>query len=97
MSTDASSAALHALVYGRVQGVGFREFVRRQAEALGLTGWVRNLADERAVELEATGNRAALEQLVRSLHEGPRLANVSRVEIEWLEPGSSGAGFVIRT
>jgi acylphosphatase len=66
------------LVSGRVQGVGFRWFVEREAATLGLTGWVRNREDGR-VEVMATGTREQLAALYRSLHEGPRAARVDEV------------------
>ncbi len=75
---------LHAIVRGDVQGVGFRYFVQRRAQQLGLTGWVRN-NDDGTVELVAEGSRQDLEQLKRSLEEGPRLARVQRVETRWSE------------
>lgn len=67
------------VVYGRVQGVGFRWFVLRQAERLGLTGLARNLRDG-SVEVIADGTEAALAELERALEQGPRAAHVERVE-----------------
>jgi acylphosphatase len=78
---------LHAVVHGDVQGVGFRYFVQRKAQQLGLQGWVRN-NDDGSVELVAEGGREALEQLKRALQEGPRMARVDRVETQW----STGTG-----
>ena len=75
---------LHAIVHGDVQGVGFRYFVQRKAQQLGLTGWVRN-NDDGTVELVAEGTRQQLEDLKRVLEEGPRLARVDRVETKWSE------------
>jgi acylphosphatase len=72
-------AVLHALVRGRVQGVGFRWFVRERARQLGVRGWVRNRSDG-AVEIEAEGDLARLEELRRSLAEGPAGAVVSSVD-----------------
>jgi acylphosphatase len=69
------------VVSGRVQGVGFRWFVRSLARELGLTGWVRNLADGR-VEAEASGAPEALEAFERRLREGPRGAAVAAVEVQ---------------
>lgn len=71
---------LSARVVGRVQGVGFRWWVRHQAAALGLTGWVMNADDERAVELVAEGQPAALAELERRLRSGPPGARVDRVD-----------------
>jgi acylphosphatase len=82
MSTQ-PPVALHAIVRGRVQGVGFREFVLREALSLGLTGYARNLSDGRSVEVVAEGRRDLLERLVEGLSEGPRGANVQDVETHW--------------
>lgn len=70
-------------VAGRVQGVGFRYFVRVQARDLGLTGRVRNLRDG-SVEVEAAGPEPALADLREALREGPRGARVESVEEEEL-------------
>jgi len=73
---------LHAVVHGDVQGVGFRYFVQRKAQQLGLQGWVRN-NDDGTVELVAEGSRLQLDELRRALDDGPRLARVDRVETRW--------------
>ncbi|MFO0726023.1 MAG: acylphosphatase [Myxococcota bacterium] len=67
------------LVSGIVQGVGYRDFVVRQASGLGLLGWVRNLYDER-VEVWAEGSAEAVALLRVQLEEGPRYAEVRAVE-----------------
>jgi acylphosphatase len=72
---------LSARVFGRVQGVGFRWWVVREAEALGLTGWVMNHEDERSVELVAEGSTSGLDRLEQLLHDGPPGARVERVEV----------------
>ncbi len=69
---------LHVRVEGRVQGVGFRWFVREAAVARGLSGWVRNLADG-AVEVLAAGDPSALAALRATLAEGPPHARVDRL------------------
>src|SRR2546421_8024107 len=66
-----SMERLHAVVRGDVQGVGFRYFVQRKADQLGVRGWVRN-NDDGTVEVVAEGERAALEQLASALEGGPR-------------------------
>jgi acylphosphatase len=71
---------LTARVTGRVQGVGFRWWVRRHAEALGLTGWVMNANDERAVEIVAEGPPAALDEFERLIGRGPSGAYVEAVD-----------------
>jgi acylphosphatase len=85
---------LHATVRGRVQGVGFRWFVCRQARALGLTGWVANLADG-SVELGAEGDRRALQRLLEVLAEGPDGSHVHAVEHVFAEGTLGRARFVI--
>ena len=69
-----------ARVTGRVQGVGFRWWVRRHADALGLTGWVMNADDERSVQIVAEGEPGSLDDLERLLHDGPSGARVDSVE-----------------
>ncbi|HEY6157785.1 MAG TPA: acylphosphatase [Gemmatimonadales bacterium] len=71
--------ALRFLVYGRVQGVGFRWFVLREAERRGLRGFARNLRDG-SVEVIAAGTPQALEELAHALQQGPAHAQVERVE-----------------
>ncbi|HZU76792.1 MAG TPA: acylphosphatase [Dehalococcoidia bacterium] len=94
--TAGERQGLHAVVYGRVQAVGFREFVRRNAESLGLSGWVRNLPDGRSVEVQANGDRRRLELLLERLRQGPRLAQVTRLEHEWTAASGSEAAFEVR-
>ncbi len=72
----------HAVVIGRVQGVGFRYTTVDQARRLGVHGWVRNREDG-SVEAEIEGERAAVEALVRFLHQGPRGAWVQDVALTW--------------
>jgi acylphosphatase len=67
------------VVTGRVQGVGFRWFVQREAEALGLRGWVRNTPDG-AVEVLADGSEEQVALLASRLKQGPRAARVDKVE-----------------
>jgi acylphosphatase len=75
-------------VHGDVQGVGFRYHVMRSANALGLRGWVRNVADG-SVELVAEGPRPALDSLLEATRQGPRLARVSGVDASW-SPAKGG-------
>jgi len=69
---------LHFLIQGRVQGVGFRWFVQREAGELELRGWVRN-TEEGDVEVLAAGDPADLDDLRASLKRGPRGSRVDRV------------------
>lgn len=85
-NSENTTERLHAIVEGRVQGVGFRYFVRENAAALGLTGWVRNRWDD-TVELTAEGSREQLERLLSFIHRGPRVAFVTQVKTDW-QPAS---------
>lgn len=87
--------SLRALVHGRVQGVLFRDYVRRRAKALALLGSVRNLPDGETVEVIAEGQRDKLEELLKQLEIGPRRALVERVEYEWGEATGRYADFHI--
>ncbi len=69
-------------VTGKVQGVGFRMWTQRQARALGLLGWVRNVPDG-SVHLAAEGPVDSHNQLIELLHQGPPVSEVDRVE-SWL-------------
>jgi acylphosphatase len=81
------------VVRGRVQGVGFRDFVLTRARALGLNGYARNLPDGCSVEVVAEGPRSELERLLASLGEGPRSAVVQAVEVHWGTATGRSAGF----
>jgi acylphosphatase len=78
-SAEKATLARRFLVRGRVQGVGFRWFVEREAHLLGLAGWVRNNADGN-VEVLAMGSRDQLLALQSRLRAGPRAARVDDVE-----------------
>ncbi len=67
--------AKHLVIVGRVQGVGFRDWMVDQAQRLGLSGWVRNRRDG-AVEALIAGDIPAMEELSRLCRRGPRLAEV---------------------
>lgn len=82
MSETLKRAHLAAVVSGRVQGVGFRFFVRQHARSLGLSGWVVNRADG-TVALEAEGQKEALEELAFSLRQGPADSVVQDVQVSW--------------
>jgi acylphosphatase len=85
---------VQALVSGRVQGVSFRDATRREAEALGVRGWVRNLEDGR-VEARLQGAASRVEALLAWCRQGPDLALVTQVERRDLEPGPPLTGFRI--
>ena len=89
-------ASVRVVVHGHVQGVYFRAFTSRQARELGLTGYVRNLRDWRAVEVQAEGERNKLERLIDHLRKGPPGARVERVETTWSEHTGSYSNFSVR-
>jgi acylphosphatase len=82
------------VVYGSVQGVFFRDTMRRMAHQRGVAGWVRNNPDG-SVEAVFEGDEAAIDRLVAFAHEGPRGARVERVEVLDEEPEGL-SGFEIR-
>lgn len=88
--------AVHYLVSGRVQGVGFRYFVLRQAQALGVRGWVRNLRDGR-VEVLAAGEEGALAAFEGRLWSGPPNAHVVDVNSRKAEVPADGDFLVAAT
>lgn len=92
----AELVSLHVIVSGRVQGVFFRAFVFRQAIELGLTGYVRNLRNREAVEVQAEGERKQLEKLIDYLKIGPPAAKVEEVVTNWSDYTGSYSGFSIR-
>jgi acylphosphatase len=79
LNIEHSMTCRRYLVRGRVQGVGFRWFVEREARALGISGWVRNNADG-AVEVLAMGSGEQLSALKQKLQQGPRAARVDAVD-----------------
>ena len=87
---------LSARIYGRVQGVYFRYFVKDLARQFGLMGYARNLASGDVVEVQVEGNEQQLKKLVEELKKGPPGARVDRVEIIWSEYSGQFTGFGIR-
>jgi len=92
----AEMAHLTAKVYGRVQGVFFRYFVRNIARNLGLKGYVRNLLSGNTVEVQAEGNKQQLEKLIEQLKIGPPGAQVKEVEINWSDYSGEFTDFSVR-
>jgi acylphosphatase len=86
---------LYAVVVGLVQGVGFRYFVVREAQHLGLHGFARNESDGN-VEVVAQGARNSLERLLIRLQQGPPAAQVKQVQATWRQPTEHVNGFHIR-
>ncbi len=87
-------SAFRYVVAGRVQGVGYRYFVLRQAEVLGVSGYARNRSDG-SVEVVAEGSDTALADFEARLREGPTFAEVTGVTREAIME-RSGGGFHIR-
>jgi acylphosphatase len=96
MPGSALPARLDATVRGRVQGVGFRYFVLREAWGLGVNGWVANERDG-SVRCVAEGDRATLEELLEALRRGPRGARIEGMSVAWSEPLGNLDGFVVRS
>jgi acylphosphatase len=82
--------AVQASVHGRVQGVGYRIWVRGEAAGLGLVGWVRNERDG-SVTAWLAGADTAVSTMIERLWQGPQGASVSRIDVEeietWTAPG----------
>ncbi len=83
---------LHGVIHGDVHGVGFRYYLMREAQRLGLRGWVRN-RDDGTVEFVAEGRRTELEKLKRAAERGPQTAQVDKVDTEWSAAAGGLDGF----
>lgn len=94
MTESAGLTRAHVFISGRVQGVSFRYYTARQAEALGLTGWVRNLPDRR-VEAVFEGTERDVQHMLRWCVHGPPSATVDRVEVNWEQPERTHRSFKI--
>ncbi len=86
---------LHVVVSGIVQGVNFRHYTMRQAQSLGVTGWVANRWDG-AVEVVAEGNRRSLQALLDWLGHGPPSAHVDGMQTSWEESTGEYDSFRVR-
>jgi acylphosphatase len=83
------------IVSGLVQGVGFRYYIYRLANSLGLTGYVRNLPNGQ-VEIVASGEKGLIDDLVKAVRTGPSYASVSGIDLERIEPPLAFRDFDIR-
>jgi acylphosphatase len=72
----------HVLVSGFVQGVGYRQFIKRSARKIGLTGWVKNLPDNR-VEAMFIGSKEQIEAIILICEKGPFLSEVKDVAVDF--------------
>lgn len=86
---------VHIFISGRVQGVFFRDWTRRQAKKLGIFGWVKNLEDGR-VEAVFEGEEEKVKKMIELAKRGPILAKVKNLEIEWQEYKSEFNNFEIK-
>ena len=82
-------------ITGKVQGVGFRYFVLRQAQKLGINGWVSNKSNG-DVEAFAQGEKADLEQFIAKVKEGPSFSRAEDVSLNWLNEAEQYFGFEIK-
>jgi len=85
---------LRIIAQGKVQGVSFRYYTKDAAQALGLTGFVKNREDG-SVEIIAEGDESKLAKLLKWSYDGPGAAEVSSVQKEWLEPSGEFNDFLI--
>ena len=95
MDEVSQSMQLHILVSGRVQGVGFRYFVQRNAEKFGVRGYAKNLTNG-DVEVLAEGDKAALDEFLVLLKQGPPAGRIDRIQIDELECSGGYTGYEIR-
>jgi acylphosphatase len=95
MKKNKEKIRAHILVSGRVQGVFFRENTRKKAEALKVSGWVRNLKDGR-VEAVFEGERADVEELVNWARQGPIWAKIDDFNLVWEDCRDEFKEFEIR-
>jgi len=95
MPDKTQKASLHMRVWGRVQGVGFRAFVARNAADLNIAGWVRNVGNDQ-VETRAEGTRENLEALVKIIQRGPSSSRVERDEVSWGDDRGEFKSFKVR-
>ncbi|MGA0023502.1 MAG: acylphosphatase [Burkholderiales bacterium] len=83
----------HLQIIGRVQGVGFRNYLEYKAREIGISGWVRNRRDG-SVEAVISGERAAVEAMIDCARRGPRVATVTEVRIS--PANGEFSGFEVR-
>ncbi len=93
-SQSEDNLTVNMKITGKVQGVGFRYFVLREAQKLGINGWVSNKSNG-DVEALAQGEKADLEQFIAKVKEGPSFSRVEDVSLNWLNEGEQYFGFEI--
>lgn len=98
MSHDATTEPtkrIEVMLSGRVQGVGFRHFTRRNAQELGLSGWVRNVANGN-VQVVAEGPKDDLNTFLKRLRSGPSAATVVNADVRWDEAEGEFGRFEVK-
>jgi len=94
-SMDMGHVLAEVHVYGRVQGVFFRQFTKNTAQELGIAGYARNLPDG-CVQVLAEGPKQSVEILLQRLRVGPPMSCVDSLGVEWKQASGEFTGFVIR-
>ena len=87
-------ARVNIKVHGKVQGVFYRDYAKRQADALGITGWIQN--KDNVVEIVAEGDKTRLREFITHCQKGPPLAKIEKLDYEWQEYTGKFNGFFIR-
>ena len=86
---------VHLLIFGSIQNIGYRKFVRQNAIKLGLVGWARNLP-EGTVEVEVSGEEENIQRLIQLCKKGPFLAEVKAVDVMEEEKDFPYSEFILR-
>lgn len=95
MASDEKRISRHVLISGRVQGVGFRAWVKRTADGLGVSGWVRNCPGG-DVEAEFSGPEQAVTQMIAACHDGPEWSSVRDVHVVNASENHAGGLTIVR-
>jgi acylphosphatase len=91
---ESTNSRIHVFISGLVQGVGFRFFVYQYGINLNLRGWVRNRYNGQ-VEVMAEGRNDILDAFIEKIKEGPQMAHVDDIEVEWYKPTNELPEFTI--
>ncbi len=90
------SKTIKITVYGRVQGVGYRYFAKKQAEKLQVFGFVKNMPDD-SVKITAQGNEDKLNKFIDKCYDGPRNSFVTHLDLQEIETANVYSAFIITT